>query len=304
MKPSPIGLWGGVPWTAACALSVLLQASVAQAAGPSGPACKAAYQDAQRQEHDGHLVEARQLLGGCARAACGKAMHASCTEMFNRVDIEIPTIVPRVVDDPRTDIEVKIDGQTATSALNGESIALNPGLHELTFAASGNVFATRKVMIVQGVHDRSIAATMHAADNNADPERATAASQPANAAASGEASTSGEPREPLAVSASGVVEVPVSDPHPQVPAVVPWLLAGVGVAGVGVSAWLFSTGKKDRVDMAVDSAAVGVGALAVAIALFATSHSSKEAAPAPTTSLLVDVQPLHQGAYASVGATF
>lgn len=56
--------------------------------------------------------------------------------------------------------------------------------------------------------------------------------------------------------------------------------------------------------MAVDSVAVGVGALAVAVVLFATSHSSTEVVPPPATSLLVDLHPLREGAYASVGGTF
>jgi hypothetical protein len=284
-------------------LAVLFQVGGAQAAPPPGPSCKADYQDAERQEQAGRLIDARKLLAGCARKACGKAMLASCTEMFNRVDAEVPTFVPRVLDDPRTDIEVKVDGETVTSKLDGESIPLDPGLHTFTFAAGGGVFATRKLMIVEGMHDRPIAVTMHAADNNAEHP-------PENPPAGGEAGKPSGPvtPEPAAVSPSAtpnaVPEVPVSDPKPNVLSAVPWVLGGIGVAGVGVGAWLFSTGKRDRVDVAVDSTAVGVGALAVAVVLFATSHPSKES-PAPTTSLLVDVHPLREGgAFAAVGATF
>jgi hypothetical protein len=225
--------------------------------------------------------------------------------MFNRVDGEVPTIVPRVVDDKRSDIEVKIDGETVASRLDGGSIPVNPGLHEFTFGSGGNVFATRKVMIVQGVHDRAIAVTMHAADNNAErsPEPTPAAGE-SEKPASGEGSAPPAPPSPSATPTTGITEVPVSDPKPQVPAAIPWVLAGIGVAGVGVSAWLFSTGKRDRTDMAVDSVAVGVGALAVAVVLFATSHSSTEVVPPPATSLLVDLHPLREGAYASVGGTF
>jgi hypothetical protein len=304
MKPRRIGTWGGIPSipSAACVLALVFQASGAQAAPPTGPTCKAAYQDAERQEQAGHLVDARRLLAGCARAACGKPMLAACTEMFNRVEAEVPTIVPRLLDDKRTDVEVKIDGETVTSKLDGESIPLDPGLHEFTFSAGGNVFATRKVMIIQGAHDRPIAVTMHAADNNAErvPETVPVEGE------TGKTVVHTPPPEPVSPSAApnvGVPEVPVSDPKPNVLSAVPWVLGGIGVAGVGVGAWLFSTGKRDRVSVGIDSTAVGVGALAVAIVLLATSHPSKESPP-PTTSLLIDVQPLHAGAYAAVGATF
>src|SRR5207237_6471655 len=72
MKPSRIAVRSGISWMPACALFLFSPASAAQVAGPSGPACKVAYQDAERQEQDGRLVEARKLLAGCARAACGK----------------------------------------------------------------------------------------------------------------------------------------------------------------------------------------------------------------------------------------
>lgn len=126
-------------------------------------ACVDNYKTGLDKEQSGHLRQARELFIKCSKASCGSPLREECTTRFTQLSTDIPSIVPVVTDDaggPQTDVEVRVDGEKLTSSLDGHSFSLDPGVREVSFSKDGRVFATQKVMIVQGQRNRLISASM------------------------------------------------------------------------------------------------------------------------------------------------
>src|SRR5438105_191928 len=125
-------------------------------------ACVDNYKTGLDKEQSGHLQQARELFIRCSKAACGSPLREECTTRFTQLSTDIPSIVPVVTDDaggPQTDVEVRVDGERLASSLDGHSFPLDPGVREVSFSKDGHVFATQKVMIIQGQRNRLISAS-------------------------------------------------------------------------------------------------------------------------------------------------
>ena len=132
------------------------------AAKADARACQIAYQTGQEREQAGRLVEASQLFNQCAEESCG-ATWQDCIVRGTRLSSAVPSVVPLVVDekgDPRTDVQVKMDGQVITSQLNGRAILVDPGTHEFSFSTSAGVFASKKVTFAKGERNRTLAVSL------------------------------------------------------------------------------------------------------------------------------------------------
>jgi hypothetical protein len=165
-----IGNKGGV--TVMVGLGLLLSAAPAGAreswshlARADNPACSSAYTHAVERAQEAHLKEARELFAQCARATCSELTRRECAARHAQLDADIPSIVPLVTDDagePHILVEVRIDGVLATSRLDGRALTIDPGKHELSFSTDDGVFATRRLMIVQGERNRALHVVLHA----------------------------------------------------------------------------------------------------------------------------------------------
>ena len=125
-------------------------------------ACVDKYKSGLENEQAGHLKQARELFIRCAKASCGSPLRDECTTRFTQLSTDIPSIVPVVTDDagnPQTDVEVRVDGERLTSSLDGHSFLLDPGVREFSFSREGRVFATQRLMIVQGQRNRLVSAS-------------------------------------------------------------------------------------------------------------------------------------------------
>jgi hypothetical protein len=285
------------------------------------------YKNAQAQEQSGRLVEAKDLYATCGRTACGTFLARACTEKFTQLDADTPSIIPVVTDEsgaPRGDVQVKVDGVLVAQRLDGRALRMEPGIHEVSFVADGRTFATQQVMIVQGQRNRTIAVSMRGASSN----HAVAAKPAAPMA------TAPKEMPKASVPMKEVAETPAPAPEPEPVAassssrgrslVLPLVLGGVGLAGIGGFATLTAWGRKDndllgecspncpqssvdhirRLYIAADiSLGVGIAALGTATYLFLTSKSSKENTAAQSPYIF-NVQPTHAGGYASVAGRF
>jgi hypothetical protein len=74
------------------------------------------------------------------------------------------------------------------------------------------------------------------------------------------------------------------------------------VAGIGVGTAFLIAGQQNTWNLAVDSLAVGAGALVGAIWLFARPHSKEK--PPPRAAYTIDVRPVASGGMASLSAVF
>ena len=123
-------------------------------------ACAAAYRSAQQQEESNHLIEAKELWVECAKATCPTSLQRACMAKQAQMDFDIPSVVPLATDAsgaPRTDVQVKMDGEVFARSIDGRALRVNPGMHEFVFSADGVVLSTQKLLIAQGQRNRVIA---------------------------------------------------------------------------------------------------------------------------------------------------
>jgi hypothetical protein len=240
-------------------------------------ACVDNYKSGLDKEQSGHLRQARELFIKCSKASCGSPLRDECTTRFTQLSADIPSIVPIVTDEaggPQTEVEVRVDGERLTSSLDGHSFALDPGVREFSFSKDGRVFATQKVMIVQGQRNRLISASMSegggAVAAGATSKRAVKAAAPVvkkapapvAVAQADDAGESSAP-DPTAEASTKKVTPHLGAPTPHQTAepevdlttedhssskvpTASYVLAGAGLASVGAGALLIYWGRKDN----------------------------------------------------------
>jgi len=219
------------------------------------------------------------------------------------------------------------------SHIDGMAVLVEPGAHDFTFTnAQGAVLATQKVLVLEGQRDRPVSVTVGGKSQ-------VAAASPPPPASKAEAKPEPEPA-PAAPEKTADQEKPAPEESPAAhvessgdqrwsmpKSAFPYVLGGLGLAGVAAGTVLTVWGNKDNTDLentcspsckstsldhvktmyvAADiSFGVGAAALAVSTFLFATSHSTEGSVkPAPRDALMVDVHPTQSGAFASVSGSF
>ncbi len=236
-------------------------------------ACVDNYKTGLDNEQSGHLKQARELFIRCAKASCGSPLRDECTTRFTQLSTDIPSVVPVVSDEsgnPQTDVEVRVDGERLTTSLDGHSFVLDPGVREFSFSKDGRVFATQRLMIIQGQRNRLVSVSLQpTADTAKRPAKTKKpAASIAVAAASEAAAPPVEPPAPEEPAASKAASHQAVDltPHPKaeqktdepqlnlqaeesetsgVPKLT-YALTATGIAALGAGAALIYWGRKDN----------------------------------------------------------
>ncbi|HXX70208.1 MAG TPA: hypothetical protein VEK07_23715 [Polyangiaceae bacterium] len=284
---------------------------------------------AHASEAAGHTAEAIDAYRSCAeQTGCGW-LALKCDAKIKLLQGKLPTIVLVANDEngqPIADVEVRVDGILRTSKLNGVGLPIEPGLHELSFSAGSGVFATEKLMVVEGQHDRLVTITMHsqggksavksaapsavtvappAPDSASTPDKPPAQTEtppPASAPAEEAASTN------KSASTAAVSDGPSAGPtHWAMPrSPLPYTLAGVGVVGIAGGVLTTVWGNKDNSNLVnkcspycqttsvdhiktlyyVSDVSYGVGIAALGVATWMFA-SSRSAEKAPSATAAV-----------------
>jgi hypothetical protein len=338
----PVGAFGAaLVLSAASGSAEPERAKDAKDAKESKHACTISYKSAQEREHAGHLREAKELWHSCIKPSCSAFIRQECGTKFTQLENDVPSIVPVVTDDSgttRLDVQVRMDGELIASQLDGRAIAAEPGTHEFTFSTDKGVFASEKIVLMQGQRNRPVPLTLHTGEKRAQngtlaasvtlPPPASDRSALEPRAESGK-STGDKPSPHKLVSEKPALDIASEEAPPAHlrragPGVLPFVLGGVGLAGVGAGALLTAWGKKDnqalgqcapdcskatlnhiRTLYTVADISLGAGAVAIGIAtyLFADRGFTKEKPPA-RSAYVFDVQPTPSGAFASVSGAF
>jgi hypothetical protein len=272
--------------------------------------CADTNKEAQEKEAAGHLSEASELYQQCAKQSCGAFLLNECTAHHARLVLDIPSVVPVFNDKsgtPLQDVKVTMDGESLTSRLDGRALPVDPGFHEFVFTSEDGISVTKKLMILQGQHNRPVMVSLKSPAGKPAPVAQTGDYAPA----SGERTDTTAPPEPKQ---QGSRSVPA----------ISWVLGGVSALG-GAGYVVFSRwGKKDN-DMlrqcapacqqsSVDhvkqrylvadvSLGVGIAALSGAILAYALNKPSKEVSPDQQAYRVV-VHPTTAGAVASFSGAF
>lgn len=259
-----------VPW-AVCGAMIVLGSTPARSERLGDErACVSAFKKARTHEQAGKLQDAKDLLMSCAQAPCGGFMRQQCSSKYNQLESDTPSVVLIVTDAagaPRADVQVRMDGEVFAPQLDGRALTVDPGMHEFSFAADGVVFATQKVMIVQGQRNRFITAVAHTSGRQrhqvaqADkPSTTPAAAVVSNKKAATKIALREE--EEKDKETAEAAPAPATAPLAETPAesssgdedtvrkksgsVLPYLIGGLGVASLGAAGLLTYWGRKDN----------------------------------------------------------
>lgn len=99
--------------------------------------------------HEPHLLHARELLRRCASSDCRPWMIADCAKSLVDVERRIPTVVLAAHESGRllVDARVREGDSLLVQQLDGRSIEVEPGVHELTLELpSGEAIQARFVV--------------------------------------------------------------------------------------------------------------------------------------------------------------
>ncbi len=125
-------------------------------------ACVSAYQDAQSLRKDDKLRAAKEQLVRCASDACPAVLSRDCVQWLREVDDALPSVVLTVSGpdgNEAVDVHVTLDGAPLVDRLDGHAVAIDPGVHTLTFTIAGTDPYEQRVVIREGEKLRPIAVT-------------------------------------------------------------------------------------------------------------------------------------------------
>ncbi len=207
-------------------------------------------------------------------------------------------------------------------------------MHEFTFAADGVVFATQKIMIVQGQRNRFITALLRSGGKSkrsmvADAPVEKPSKKVAKADDEDSEATSAQASKTVAAAAAGKSgdeeETKTEEAAPKKSgSVLPYLFTGLGIASLGAGAALTLWGIKDNQHLMSDCSpncspatithikrlylasdvALGVGVAALAAAYWTHVMNRHAEEKATEEALRVDVVPTTSGGFAAVSGTF
>jgi hypothetical protein len=180
-------------------------------------ACVVASYEGQRLRDQHKLVEADEQLALCAREGCPGPIRSSCLDWRAEVDALLPSVIVAARDtsgNDLVDVRVSADGKPVASRLDGTGIVLDPGPHLLRFEAASRAPVEQQIVVRESEKNRLLAVVLPSA-------------LPVEPAALRPATT------------SSLAAVPT----------VSWVMAGVGVAGLGTFAYFGITGQSMRDDL-------------------------------------------------------
>lgn len=280
---------------------------VRPALGDTKAECAKAYESSQEQKSGGKLLAARESLVTCSQSGCPSFIKKDCAKWLSEVEGAIPTVVfsAKAKGADLTDVKVTLGDQTLAEALDGKAIPIDPGTHTFVFESAKHGSKELKFVVKEGQKAQNIEVVFGGADDDGEGGGAAAGGGDGGSHDGGSTSLSTDD-----VKGSKTLG---------------YVLAGVGVVGIGGFAYFALSGKSDEKNLAcadkktcsdsdIDpikkkylfadiSLGVGVVSLGVATYLLVTSGGKKEA-PAEAKAFRFDVAPTRGGGYASVLGQF
>ncbi|HEY6459573.1 MAG TPA: hypothetical protein VIY73_05455 [Polyangiaceae bacterium] len=232
-------------------------------------ACIVASDEGQKLRDQRKLIAAGTQLALCARDPCPGPIQRACLQWRSEVESLVPTIVLAARDPAGRDlvhVRVIADGALLAESLDGGSIPMDPGPHELRFEAPDSTPTTMQVVLREGEKNRVVSAVVG----------------------------------PRVAPAQALVPLPNATPIPSSPGGSPvplasWVLGAAGAVALGSFTTFGIIGQSDRSNLescsktetcppgsvsaaetklvAADvSLGIGIAALAAAVIVYVTHH--------------------------------
>jgi hypothetical protein len=177
-------------------------------------ACAVTYEAGQRLERERKFVEARQNLLTCSRS-CTATFAQECLGWLHEVDVATPSVVLVAKTSDGHDVEdvaVALDGRRFADRLDGKALDLDPGEHSFRFTPARGKAVLERFVIREGEKAREIAVVLD---------------------------------EQPSVAASATIPTDETVARRPIPSLA-WVLAGVGVVGMGTFAYFGITGRSEQ----------------------------------------------------------
>jgi hypothetical protein len=142
--------------------SLLLAASVAEAASPTKEECVDAHGKGQDARESGQLAQAGRLFLLCAEATCPDLVRGDCARFTEEIQRLQPSVTFAARDGAQRDLEdtaVYVDGALIAPRLgDGKTHDIDPGRHEVRFVHAGKETVV-EVVVNQGEKGRAVVGT-------------------------------------------------------------------------------------------------------------------------------------------------
>lgn len=193
-------------------------------------ACIAASEAGQHARAAGKLREAQAQFHSCADTSCPSIVRRDCQQWKTEITQTMPSVVFAARDRAGKDlfdVAVSMDGETLVTKLDGNPVSVDPGKHVFRFEVAGPtpIVATETVLVRENERKRNVTATFDAPDAAKAPEPAAA---------------------PVPVSSSSSSSSPSfsTAPSHREHSTLPWVVAGVGAAGLVTGILLVATASR------------------------------------------------------------
>ncbi len=123
--------------------------------------CVSALDKAQSMQTARKLRDARASYLACSSSSCPDLVREDCARSLIELERAIPTVVfsARADGHDVTDARVLLDGEAVASALDGNSVALDPGNHVARFERTGGGAIEVKLVAREGEKNRPVTAS-------------------------------------------------------------------------------------------------------------------------------------------------
>ncbi|MDP9001049.1 MAG: hypothetical protein M3O46_13150, partial [Myxococcota bacterium] len=213
----------------------LLSFAALQARADDKTTCLDAAARGQTLRDSHKLIEARESFRLCAQRQCPSVVQQDCAGWLDAVERSLATVVVTAKDTAGVDLVdviVRLDGQPFVTRLDGSAVPVNPGRHTFHFQLADGTNLDQPMVVKEGEKNQSVAVVL---------------------------------KRPIAQPSSTVATTPGSTPtfgpndHEASGAfpskTVGWVLAGVGVVGMGIGTafGLIAIGDKNSANCGPDN---------------------------------------------------
>ncbi|HEX7665395.1 MAG TPA: hypothetical protein VF407_12810 [Polyangiaceae bacterium] len=135
----------------------------ARAADDTTNRCVDAHHAAQTDRRNAQLVRARGELVTCAQDTCPALIASDCKRWLAEVGDRIPTVVvtvPNASDATPATLALTLDGRALDADAIGRAIEVDPGRH-VVHAEAGSFVGETSVVAAEGTRDTAVAITLH-----------------------------------------------------------------------------------------------------------------------------------------------
>ena len=213
---------------AASVSTIVALASVSStAAAGDVQACLAASEKGQKARAAGKLREAREQFLLCGTESCPTIVRRDCAQWTSELTSALPTVVFGAKDEAGRDlfdVRVFVDGERLIDKLDGKAVFIDPGPHTFRFETAGAAPVTEKALIKEGEKTRVLAATFDLGASDSAPA----------------ASSRDKGSDTITTEGGG---------H----GVLPWVVVGIGAAGIATGIVLVATAPSRPANCNVDT---------------------------------------------------